>query len=299
MAGRGVANAGLVLLLILSQRTLAGPRQRRVVLKPYTTLSVRIVPNLGTRFIFPFVLDRPGPWIPFSLDLTNPAVFSSHRDSGRNFFIITARRGAEQRRSYGTLYVTVCGYELSIALSTTTDRASDVSDVIFERDAKAQASRIQRAVARRTRALEARYRRKLAALHEEVVARTRSRIGVLALDRPRRRRIEEEQERMLNGDRVALYVPESLSFGPYTAFVFRLRNDSAVHSLKIDSALLFEISAASGRVQPLSAASRLPQRIAPGREGRGVLTVMQAGLDPRDRLRLEVLTDQGSLEAQW
>ena len=290
----------VVLPLMLPAAVRAGLRQRHVVLKPYTTLRVRIAPGLGTRFIFPFVLDRPGPQVPFTLDLTNPAVFASHRDPGRNFFIITARARPGDRPRYGNLYVTVAGYELSIELRTTRDRAADVSDVIFGLGAKARAGLIQRAVARRTHALEARYRRQVARLRAAVAARTLARIGVLALDRPRRRRIEDKTERRLpDGDRVVLYVPESLRFGPYTVVVFRLRNDSAARRLRVEAALLFEIAAGGARMQPLPVAARLPRPIAPGGQGRGVLTVAHARLDRRDRLRLEVLTDRTTLEAQW
>lgn len=275
----------VLLVLVVASPACAALRQRRVVLTPYTTLTVSIVPGLGTRFIFPFVLDHAGRHVPFTLDLTNPAAFAAHRDPGRNFFIVTARPGAARRRCYGTLYVTVAGYELSIELRTSAERAADYSDVIFALGPQARATAIRRAVAR---------------LDREVAQRTRARIGVLALDRPRRRRIEQEaRSRLADGGRVALYVRESLSFGPYTVFVFRLSNGSAARSLRVENAQLFEIDAGSGQARPLPAARSLPQRIAPGGQGRGVLTVMRARLDARDRLRLEVLTDRASLEAQW
>ena len=275
----------VLLVLVVASPACAALRQRRVVLTPYTTLTVSIVPGLGTRFIFPFVLDHAGRHVPFTLDLTNPAAFAAHRDPGRNFFIVTARQGAARRRCYGTLYVTVAGYELSIELRTSAERAADYSDVIFALGPQARATAIRRAVAR---------------LDREVAQRTRARIGVLALDRPRRRRIEQEaRSRLADGGRVALYVRESLSFGPYTVFVFRLSNGSAARSLRVENAQLFEIDAGSGQARPLPAARSLPQRIAPGGQGRGVLTVMRARLDARDRLRLEVLTDRANLEAQW
>ena len=290
----------VLLALAVASPACAALRQRRVVLTPYTTLTVSIVPGLGTRFIFPFVLDHAGRHVPFTLDLTNPAAFAAHRDPGRNFFIVTARQGAARRRCYGTLYVTVAGYELSIELRTSAERAADYSDVIFALGPQARATAIRRAVARRTRALQARYRQQVARLDREVAQRTRARIGVLALDRPRRRRIEQEaRSRLADGGRVALYVRESLSFGPYTVFVFRLSNGSAARSLRVENAQLFEIDAGSGQARPLPAARSLPQRIAPGGQGRGVLTVMRARLDARDRLRLEVLTDRANLEAQW
>jgi len=35
-------------------------------------LTVEIVPDLGTRFIFPFVLDEQDTYVPFTLNITNP-----------------------------------------------------------------------------------------------------------------------------------------------------------------------------------------------------------------------------------
>ncbi|MHB8346905.1 MAG: hypothetical protein ACYDHM_06860 [Acidiferrobacterales bacterium] len=300
MRALGWPAVALVLMMALVPPVCATLRQRHLVLKKYTTLTARITPGLGTRFIFPFVLDRTGRHVPFTLDLTNPEVFAAHRDSGRNFFIVTARPGTAGRPRYGTLYVTVAGYELTIELCTSARRAADASDVIFSLGSKARAGLIRRAVARRTRALQGRYRQQVARLDREVAARTRARIGVLALDRPRRRRIEQEtRARLPGGDRVVLYVRESLSFGPYTVFVFRLRNESAVHRLRVENAELFQIDAGSGRAQPLPSAPSLPRRIAPGGQGRGVLTITHARLDARDRLRLEVLTDRVALQAQW
>ncbi len=300
MRAPGLPAVALALMTALAPPVCAGLRQRHVVLKKYTTLTVRIVPGLGTRFLFPFGLDRTGRHVPFTLDLTNPGVLAAPRAPGRNFFIVTARPGTAGRRRYGTLFVTVAGYELSIELRTSARRAADASDVIFDLGPKARAGIIRRAVARRTRALEARYRRQVARLDRKVAARTRARIGVLALDRPQRRRIEQEtQARLPGGDRVALYVRESLSFGPYTVFVFRLRNESVAHRLRVENAELFQIDAGSGRAQPLPAPPRRPRRIAPGGQGRGVLTIARARLDARDRLRLEVLTNRGALEAQW
>ena len=272
--------------------------QRRVTLRRDTTLSVRIAPGLGTRFIFPFVLDRPGGRVPFTLDLTNPAVFAAQRDPGRNFFIVTARPGNASRRAYGILYVAVNGYTLSIGLRTTAVRAKDDSDVIFLPDPREKKRRLQRALARRTRVIETRCRTAMARQRAGMAAAILARISVLALNRPRRRAIEQEVRVHLPGGRsVALYVPESLRFGPYVAIVFRLRNGSAAHSLQVEGAQLFEL--VHGRAQPLSAAASLPRRIAAGAQARGVLTVTRMQLDAHRRLRLTVLTNRGTLETQW
>ena len=48
-----------------------------------------MVPDLGTRFSFPFILDEQDSYVPFTLNITNPA-FVNGREKGRNYFVITA-----------------------------------------------------------------------------------------------------------------------------------------------------------------------------------------------------------------
>jgi len=276
------------------------PHQRHVVLNRYTTLTVRIVPGLGTRFIFPFVLDEQDRYVPFTLDITNPTVFVSHRDPGRNSFVVTAPVAARAAHYCGNLYVTVAGYEISVELRTTTNPAEDDSDVIFDLGRKARTDLIQQAVARRTRELEAGYRRHIADLDRRVDERAIARIGMLALHPPEHHRIEEAARVTLaNGDKLALYVDESLTFGRYTVFSFDVHSDSGSQGVSVMDAKLFSIDRTTSALTPVDAANMLPARIRPGGDGRGVITAVSANLNPDNLLRLQVLTDKAKLEAQW
>ncbi len=292
--------ATLLLLSTLSPAASADPRQRHIILTDYTTLTADIVPGLGTRFIFPFVLDKQDRDIPFTLVITNPAVFVSHRDPGRNSFVVTTPENLRSGHYYGFLYVTVAGYEISIELRTTSDRAHDASDVIFELSRKPRENLIQQAVARRTRDLETTYRQRLAEVDHRIDERAIARIGTLALHPPKYRRIEEEERRNLkDGDDVVLYVNKSLSFGPYTVIAFDVHNGSYDHGLTVKDAKLFSLDARTAALTPIDAADMLPDRIAPRADGRGTVTVVGADLNPANRLRLQVLTDKTGLEAQW
>ncbi|MHB8454000.1 MAG: hypothetical protein ACYDDO_04725 [Acidiferrobacterales bacterium] len=290
----------ILLPSLLPKTVQAAPSQRHVILRKYTTLTADIVPGLGTRFIFPFVLDEQDRYVPFTLDITNPTVFVSHRDPGRNSFVVTTPVNLRRARYYGNLYVTVAGYEISVELRTTTDRARDASDIIFDLGRKARADLIQQAVARHMRALDADYQRKVAELDKRIDEQAIARIGTLALHSPEHHRIEEEARlKLANGNRVVLYVDESLTFGAYTVFTFDVHSGSHAQGISVTDARVFEIEPGSSAPTPIEAADMLPARIPPGGDGQGTVTVVGATLNPANLLRLDVLTDQGKLEAQW
>ena len=74
--------------LIVSFSARAEPRVKHVTLTQETTLVIELVPDLGTRFVFPFVLDEQDEYVPFTSTITNPA-FASIREPGRNSFVVT------------------------------------------------------------------------------------------------------------------------------------------------------------------------------------------------------------------
>ena len=62
------------LLVCLATSTAhAEPRAKTVELHKRTNLVVYVVPDLGVRFTFPFILDEQDAYVPFTLNITNPA----------------------------------------------------------------------------------------------------------------------------------------------------------------------------------------------------------------------------------
>lgn len=278
----------------------ASPKVREVVLQKHTTLTVEMVPDLGTRFIFPFVLDEQDEYVPFTLNLTNPA-FVSKREPGRNSFVVTIPpTGARGAPSFGNLFVTVAGYEITVELRTTTDLNKHYSDVNFELGDGERESLIQKGIAQRTRVLEAEYKKKMDDLEKLADLKAMGRVGVIAQNSPSTRRIKEEQKLTLkNGDTITLFVDRAITYEPYTIFTFEVDSDSNTQGVTVLDAKLFGVDADSKQLRPIEAAKDVPPRIPPRESVNGVITTMEASLNPKEYLRLVILTDKGEVSAQW
>lgn len=290
----------LGLSAVLAAPVAASPKVREVVLQKHTTLTVEMVPDLGTRFIFPFVLDEQDEYVPFTLNLTNPA-FVSKREPGRNSFVVTIPpTGARGAPSYGNLFVTVAGYEITVELRTTTDLNKHYSDVNFELGDGERESLIQKGIAQRTRVLEAEYKKKMDDLEKLADLKAMGRVGVIAQKSPSTRRIKEEQKLTLkNGDTITLFVDRAITYEPYTIFTFEVDSDSNTQGVTVLDAKLFGVDADSKQLRPIEAAKDVPPRIPPRESVNGVITTMEASLNPKEYLRLVILTDKGEVSAQW
>lgn len=285
---------------VLAAPVAASPKVREVVLQKHTTLTVEMVPDLGTRFIFPFVLDEQDEYVPFTLNLTNPA-FVSKREPGRNSFVVTIPpTGARGAPSYGNLFVTVAGYEITVELRTTTDLNKHYSDVNFELGDGERESLIQKGIAQRTRVLEGEYKKKMDDLEKLADLKAMGRVGVIAQKSPSTRRIKEEQKLTLkNGDTITLFVDRAITYEPYTIFTFEVDSDSNTQGVTVLDAKLFGVDADSKQLRPIEAAKDVPPRIPPRESVNGVITTMEASLNPKEYLRLVILTDKGEVSAQW
>lgn len=279
----------------------AAPKNRNVVLAKHTTITVEIVPDLGTRFIFPFVLDEQDEYVPFTLNITNPK-FVSKREPGRNSFVVTIppQEGGRAPQYYGNLFVTVAGYAITVELRSTTDLTKHYSDVTFELGNAERENLIQKGIAQRTKALEAEYKKKFDDLEKLADLKAMSRVGVIAQKSPSTKRIKEEQKLTLkNGDNITLFVDRALTYEPYTIFTFQIDSDSNTQGVTILDAKLFGLDPDTKQPRPIESGKDVPPRIPPRESVNGVLTTLDTSLNPKEILKLVVLTDKGEVSAQW
>jgi hypothetical protein len=275
----------------------AEPRVKTITLESHTNLTAHVVPNLGVRFIFPFVLDESDDFIPFTAQPTNPS-FSYKREAGRNSFVvwIDPKAGLQS----GNLFVTVAGYLISIELKTSTDPSLFYSDINFVLGTADRENIIQKGIKQRTAALEAEYKKKFEDLENQADQKAISKVGVLAMVEPIRTRIKEQSTLSLpNGDTLTLFVDQSLKYGAYTMVTFDLRTDAETQGLSVLDAKLFSVNMETKNVRPIDAAKDLPKRITPKDSFRGVLTTLDSTLNQKEQLKLQVLTDKGLVEAKW
>ncbi|MHB1566383.1 MAG: hypothetical protein ACYCXG_06660 [Acidiferrobacter sp.] len=100
------------------------PQARYVLLRPYTALSVRIVPNLGVRLLFPPRLASR-----LTLTVTNPLfhVTMLPRDHG---VVLTVVRGVRHRYC-GNVFAGTGRFAVSLLICTARRARATVSDLVF------------------------------------------------------------------------------------------------------------------------------------------------------------------------
>lgn len=284
--------------LLVVNTAYAEPRAKSVELHKRTTLTVYVVPDLGTRFSFPFILDEQDSYVPFTLNITNPA-FVNGREKGRNYFVITAPVRSEGSM-LGNVFVSVAGYEISVELRTTNDLSKHYSDIVFTLTNEAREELIQQSIAQRTAALEQEYKKKFEELDAVAEQKAIARVGRLAIKKPDTKRIKEESRLKLpNGDSIVLYVDQVVNYDPYSIYLFNVEADSGSKGLTILDARLFSVDADTKQVRPIESAKDVPTRVQPNQEVQGAITVLGSALNPNNLMRLQVVTDKGMVEAQW
>ncbi len=277
------------------------PTIKNVKLEPFTTLNVALVPDLGTRFVFPFVLDEGDDIVPFTLDVTNP-LFIPKRHNGRNFFTIEVdppEDGGGVPMYLSNLFVSVGGYHLSIVLSTTTDLRKHVSDYVFELSDAAREDLIQQAIKKRTSGLEESYKKKQLELDRKADEIALRKIGLLAMHKPSTRKIKEEAMLELpTGERVELYLDEVLVYDKkFYVFRYEITNDTA-DVLRVSDAALF-IKSDSGVYQKITGANSIIPRIEVGETARGFFASDSVLLKRDVNIKFSAVTSQGNVEAVW
>ncbi len=297
---------GLILFLSINVSVASNlsisPKLKKVELEQFTSLNVELVPDLGTRFIFPFVLDESDDFIPFTLDITNP-LFISTRHAGRNSFTIEIdppEEGGQLPTYLGNMFVSVGGYNLSIVLSTTNSLKRHVSDYVFELSDKAREDLIQEAIVKRTKSLEESYQQKLSEIDDKASIIALRKIGNLALSDPDEDPIKEESTLELDtGEKVILYLSEVLIYGKkYKLFTYEVTNDTT-EDLKVVDAVLLTIDK-NGLQQKLFTANSIMSRIKPGDTHKGVITTDSPAVDNKAlNIRLSLLTSAGLVEVDW
>ncbi len=156
-----IATLALAITLIQQVHAFQGEVQR-ITLHEQTQIAIKLVPDLGTRLIFPFILDDPQLKPPLNYKLTNTRDFTVARTLdaliGQNVFLVTTngRVGA-----VGKLYISIAGYHLALNLGISNRIDDHISDIYFNLTEEDRQFLIANEIANAKSALEASYQRRL------------------------------------------------------------------------------------------------------------------------------------------
>ncbi len=298
--------AALALLLVFScaahgvENT---PKKKHVPLEEFTTVTIDMVPDLGTRLVFPFVLDetvKEGV-IPFTMHITNP-VFNADRQPGRNVIVLTApppSGGGDMSGLLGDLFISVAGYNITARLRTVKDWRQQYDDIVFDLTEADRQRLVDDEVARRMKTIDTEYAQKHAALNKEAERMALAKVGYLATQKPRASRVREKANQVLpNGDKISLYVDSVLGYGRFSVIPFDLYADT-VGAVKITDARLFGQGARDAPEQEIPVSFNVKRRIESGDRVTGAVAIDDPDIMDMYSLKLVVLTDKGQVDLTW
>ena len=287
----------------IAEKAANAPLIKHVQLQDFTTLTIDIVPDLGTRLVFPFVLDEQPKEgvVPYTMTLTNN-VFKSDRKDGRNVLVLTApptKDGGDMSGYLGDLFISVAGYNITARLRTVNDWREHYTDIVFELSEADRQTLIDEEVQRRVQALEVEHQRKIEALDNDIDKRALAKVAYLALQTPDQDRVKEKTRAVLaNGDRLILTVDSVMGYDQFSMVPFELEADT-MDDLKILDARLFVQAEKDAPEQLLSTSIQIKRRVEPGERVQGVIATEQPKLMDYEAIKLVVLTDKGQVELAW
>jgi len=294
-----------VFILGASGLVSAEPRTKTVELTKITHLVVEIVPDLGTRFTFPFVLDEADSAIPFTMVSTNK-IFQTERKEKRNTFVVLVDRekippefqSGQIPAYFGNIFVTAGDYMVTIELRTTNSLKAHFTDIVFKMGKVEEEILIQKVIDQRIKTLEADYEKKLEEIDKLASQKVIEKIGELAITSPKIKNIKEEKKERLDDALVVLYVDRSLSYGPFVSFVYEIENQSD-SGLTVSNIRLLQNNEAQGIPIEIQSQTDLPPRLMADQKYEGVISVTAESLSPDELLTLEVITNKGKIETTW
>lgn len=277
------------------------PSAKQIILKPFTTLNVNLVPDMGTRFIFPFVLDQTDDVVPFTLVSTNPA-FRTTRDEGRNFFVLEIdppQGGGALPTNLGNVFVTAGGYNLSIVVQSTSDIRKQVSDYIFTLSDKAREDLIQTAIQKRSLALENAFKEKEASLNERADKLALKKIAILSMLAADNSNIKEETTLELpQGQAITVYMSDMTTYGKkFHVIHYEVTNETA-EDLRILEVSLFTVDKNNIKSK-INSVNKIRARIEVNETEEGWVSTDSRSVSEGSRLMLAVLTSSGEVDVRW
>lgn len=292
-----------VLLLCCSTATHAGlpikPSVKTVTLEKFTQISIPVIPDLGMRLVFPFVLDAKSEYVPFTLETTNAAFLVPEPKPGRNVLTVKLPAGAYAERMLGSVYITVGGYQVTVLLHATGDVRQYVSDVNFVLGDKERQDLIHMAVERETESIRKEYEAKAELLDRDAHNIALQQLGALLLREPERENIYEEGGIDFGTGALSVSVPRSLVLGPFRAYELSLGYETSSNTpLRLTDAKLFGRDA-EGKIVSITATADLPSSIKPGETGHGILVTDALDLGRFVGFEITVNSASGEATVKW
>ncbi len=284
---------------------LAEPKTKTVILKRITQLTVNILPDMGSHFIFPFILDENDSEIAFSSVSTNK-LFKTDRKPNRNSFVVLIDQtqvpeeylGRELPQYYGNLFLVAGGYNVTIELRTTNDIKKHYTEYVFKLGELEEELLIQKMVQNRMAALEKEYQERLDKVDELAEDKVITKLGELAAKEPKIRNIKEIKKLSTDDGPIILKVDRALQYGRFTSYAYTLENMTN-KALSVTGIEILEHNKENDTKNEIHSVRELPPRLMADQIFDGVISINSTHLNPDEYLTMRVTTNKGEINATW
>ena len=278
---------------------------KQVILKENTRIDLDVMPDLGVRLIFPFLLDEPALEPAFFYKITNGQVFKIPPIAelkGQNSLIVNVAPPAsitlQTAKNYiATLYMSVNGYNVTLNLRLTLNAKRHTTDLIFDLSHQARQHLIDKVVERKTAALEKEYKRRYARIDEIAKEHALKHLHI-AVQRPKITRYKETQPILLPGGvRMDLYVDQLHEFrSGFYLLTYEVINRSP-KEIHINSTIL---TATKDDVpSTIDGANKCSKLLRADMALKCVFITQDAGILDTQKLDLTLSTDRGVATISW
>ncbi len=238
-------------LLLVNVAIAADKNYDTVELKEFTSIDLHLVPDLGTRLIFPFIIDDPTHKPPFAMKMTNGSLFETSFDQqqealGQNSMVINARApksGGVPMGMLSDLFLSVDGYNISIRLHMTGNMDKHRQNIVFTLSDEQRLTLIERQVEARVQQALGELARKEQQLDRRTESIAISNMGVIAMHKPRITHLKERlKNTVVTGERIDIVAQAFRNYkDQYYMLEFDIDNKST-KSLSVDSLDVYSVS---------------------------------------------------------
>ena len=213
------------------------PEFKTIELQEFTTMNISVMPDAGTQLIFPFMLDNPDLIPEIKISLTTGA-FSidalgkqgEKNINGQNTMTITANLCEDcsaEAIFFGNLFITIGGYNLSIALKTETDTRKVVSNYVFKIPNEERTHLIENTIEKYKKKLDEEFSNKLKDIDRLARKKSLVKLATIVLVEPEYTPYNYDADILINGDRWVVGVDEFVSYGnDFHSLTFDINNFS-------------------------------------------------------------------------
>jgi hypothetical protein len=293
-----------VFLLILSLSSFAlqaAPKTINHPLTEFTELTLKLVPDLGTRLVFPFVLDNPRYSPPLVRNMTNGSVFDDSFSERQNTIVLSVKTlegGGKVARYLGNYFVSINGFNIAIQLETTGKTKDHITDVIFDLSSSARTHLIEETVKSRTKELDKAYNLRVASLDKMVEERSLALVGSMARFTPGTYAVKNEETLTSEaGAYLTYYVDRFMIYKNFLVVMMEIENESSLRiAIKSFKLLYRDVTDIE---QELAGAFDCVDSLADGEKATCTYTIRSHKIQKNGEYSFVTLTDRGQVTMKW